>query len=89
MNVNFAEAQLLMAEIQLKQNQASPAAQTLDLALSQDFEVRENPYYFILKSKIHMELGEIEESIKTLGAESAKHPFSLSHLAASKNKPFT
>jgi tetratricopeptide repeat protein 21B len=66
MNVNFTEAQLLMAEIQLKQNQPSPAAQTLDIALSQDFEVRENPYYFILKSKIHTELGEIEEAIKTL-----------------------
>lgn len=55
-----------MAQLYLKQDKAQPARQSLELALSHNFEVKETPQYYIIKSRVHEQLGEYEEQIKVL-----------------------
>ncbi|KAM7360843.1 tetratricopeptide repeat protein 21B-like isoform 2-T5 [Cochliomyia hominivorax] len=47
-DVTYTDAYLLLAQIQMQQQLYSKALQSLELALSYNFAVRENPYYYLL-----------------------------------------
>ncbi|XP_046806712.1 tetratricopeptide repeat protein 21B-like [Lucilia cuprina] len=47
-DVTYTDAYLLLAQIQMQQQQYSKALQSLELALSYNFAIRENPRYYLL-----------------------------------------
>lgn len=47
-DVTYTDAYLLLAQIQMQQQLYPKALQSLELALSYNFAVRENPYYYLL-----------------------------------------
>ena len=62
----FAEAHLLMAQVQLQMGNFVKAQQSLEYGLSYNFEVREHPIYHLINAKVQKEKGEIKEAIETL-----------------------
>jgi tetratricopeptide repeat protein 21B len=62
----FAEAHLLMAQVQLQMGNFLNAQQSLEVGLSYNFEVREHPIYHLINAKVQKEQGEIKEAIGTL-----------------------
>ncbi|UYV83543.1 TTC21B [Cordylochernes scorpioides] len=65
-NPDFSEAQLLSATLMMNQGNFQSAGQTLDLALSFSFEIRDKPQFHLIRAKIQKEQGNLEEAIKTL-----------------------
>ena len=62
----FAEAHLLMAQVQLQMGNFVKAQQSLEYGLSYNFEVREHPIYHLINAKVQKEKGEVKEAIETL-----------------------
>uniref|UniRef100_A0A8C5SQI7 Tetratricopeptide repeat domain 21B n=1 Tax=Laticauda laticaudata TaxID=8630 RepID=A0A8C5SQI7_LATLA len=65
-NPSYAEVHLLMAQVHLQQNNFQPCAQSLELCLSYNFQIREHPVYHLVKAQAQIKMGEIAEAIKTL-----------------------
>ncbi|CAL4107788.1 unnamed protein product, partial [Meganyctiphanes norvegica] len=63
-----SEAHLLMAQIQLHQGNYKQAQQSLEVGLSYNFEVREQPTYHLVRARVLKKQGQYEEAIKTLKA---------------------
>ncbi|XP_068223465.1 tetratricopeptide repeat protein 21B-like [Palaemon carinicauda] len=61
-----AEAHLLMAQIQLFQGNYKQAQQSLEVGLSYNFEVREQPTYHLVRARVLKKEGQYAEAIKTL-----------------------
>ena len=64
----FAEAHLLMARIHLALNNPRAAAQSIEIGLSYNFELRESPMYFLIQARIQQMEGKKEESARTLNS---------------------
>lgn len=62
----FAEAHLLMAQVQLRQGHYLNAQQSLEVGLSYNFEVRDHPIYHLINAKVLKEQGDLTAAIKTL-----------------------
>ncbi|XP_014668422.1 PREDICTED: tetratricopeptide repeat protein 21B-like [Priapulus caudatus] len=62
----FADAHLLMAQIYLQKEEYSLTNQSLEVALSHNFAIREHPIYHLIKARAQKKLGNIEEAAKTL-----------------------
>uniref|UniRef100_A0A8C5R7T2 Tetratricopeptide repeat domain 21B n=1 Tax=Leptobrachium leishanense TaxID=445787 RepID=A0A8C5R7T2_9ANUR len=65
-NPSYADAHLLMAQVYLSQDNLKLCSQSLELALSYNFEVRECPLYNLIKAQTQKRMGEAQEAIKTL-----------------------
>ncbi|XP_058794945.1 tetratricopeptide repeat protein 21B-like [Phymastichus coffea] len=65
-----AEAHLLMARILVKQGHYENASQTLEIGLSYNFKVRDDPLYHMILGSIAKENGDLEGAVKNL--ETAK-----------------
>ncbi|NXO03695.1 TT21B protein, partial [Rhinopomastus cyanomelas] len=63
---SFADAHLLMAQVYLAQNNTKLCSQSLELCLSNNFEVREHPVYHLIKAQIQKNMGKLSEAVKTL-----------------------
>ena len=59
-------AHLLLAEIQLANNNFTSALSSLEMALSFDFEIRHNVNFHILKAKCLKKKGDLEEAVRVL-----------------------
>jgi tetratricopeptide repeat protein 21B len=66
LNPNDALAHLLMAEINLFNQHIQPASDSLESALSQDFAIKNNIRYLLLKSKVLKGQNKYEEAITLL-----------------------
>lgn len=64
----YHEAYLLLAQIQLHNGLFDRAAQSLELCLSQNFHVRENPLYYYLLGTIKKHSGSLNEAIECFNA---------------------
>lgn len=62
--VTCSEAYLLLAQIQVHNGLHSRAAHILEMGLSHDFNVRENPLYHFILGLIEKERGNLSEAIK-------------------------
>ncbi len=62
----FAEAHLLMAQVQLQMGNYLNAQQSLEVGLSYNFEVRDHPIYHLINAKVQKEQGATQEAIATL-----------------------
>jgi tetratricopeptide repeat protein 21B len=71
MNNTYADAHLLMAQVQLAQGNMSSAAQSLQTGLGYNFEVRELPLYHVINAQILAAEGKGGESLKALLAAMA------------------
>ncbi len=60
-----------MAQLQLKRENYKGAAQSLEHALSHNFEVRESVLYHLLKARISEKLGDLDEAQKILDSAMA------------------
>lgn len=65
-NTNSADANLLMAQIYIQQGSYQRASQNLELALSNDFKVRESPLYHFITGMVYKNENNIDETIKSL-----------------------
>uniref|UniRef100_A0A8C6SLI7 Tetratricopeptide repeat protein 21B n=1 Tax=Neogobius melanostomus TaxID=47308 RepID=A0A8C6SLI7_9GOBI len=65
-NPSFADAHLLMAQIHLVQGNSTLCSQSLELCMSHNFEVRENPLFHLIKAQAKKKMGELTEAIQTL-----------------------
>ena len=54
---SYAEAHLLLAQVQLHQGNFMNAQQSLEVGLSYNFEVREHPIYHLINAKVLKEQG--------------------------------
>ncbi|KAK3857879.1 hypothetical protein Pcinc_020970 [Petrolisthes cinctipes] len=63
-----SEAHLLMAQIQLYQGNFKQAQQSLEVGLSYNFEVREQPTYHLVRARVLKKQGQYQEAINTLKA---------------------
>ncbi|XP_071548285.1 tetratricopeptide repeat protein 21B-like [Panulirus ornatus] len=63
-----SEAHLLMAQIQLYQGNYKQAQQSLEVGLSYNFEVREQPTYHLVRARVLKKQGQYLEAINTLKA---------------------
>ena len=54
---SYAEAHLLLAQVQLHQGKFMNAKQSLEVGLSYNFEVREHPIYHLINAKVLKEQG--------------------------------
>jgi len=61
-----ADAHLLLAQTQIRQGSINAAAQSLEVAVSYNFAVRERPLFHLLSAMVHRSRGELEESLKCL-----------------------
>lgn len=66
MNQEDSGAYILQAEIFLAKEKYAVAMSSLDMALSHDFEVRNNVLFHLLKATCLMKLGNVEECVKDL-----------------------
>uniref|UniRef100_A0AAV2JXT5 Tetratricopeptide repeat protein 21B n=1 Tax=Knipowitschia caucasica TaxID=637954 RepID=A0AAV2JXT5_KNICA len=62
----FADAHMLMAQIHLVQGNVTMCSQSLELCLSHNFEIRENPLFHLIKGQAQKKMGELTEAIQTL-----------------------
>lgn len=60
----YTNAHLLIAQIHIQQNQFLRSAQSLDICLSHNFKVRENPMYHLLMGIIKKSQQQFDEAIK-------------------------
>jgi tetratricopeptide repeat protein 21B len=60
------DAHLLMAQIHLVNNAPKAAAQSLEVALSYNFEVREAPMYHVIEARVHVSQNKLEDALKSL-----------------------
>ncbi|XP_071943351.1 tetratricopeptide repeat protein 21B-like [Antedon mediterranea] len=67
-NPQYVEAHLLMAQLHLQLGNFQQSSQSLEMALSYKFEVREMPIYHLIKAKTLKKKGEYQECVKTLQA---------------------
>ncbi|XP_004703829.1 tetratricopeptide repeat protein 21B isoform X1 [Echinops telfairi] len=65
-NSSYADAHLLMARVYLSQEKFQLCCQSLELCLSYNFKVREDPLYHLVKAQAQKKMGEIAEAMKTL-----------------------
>lgn len=61
-----ADAHLLMAQIYIQQNSHQRAAQSLEMGLSYNFKVRENPLYHFITGLVYKAEENTDETIKSL-----------------------
>ncbi|XP_027210397.1 tetratricopeptide repeat protein 21B-like isoform X1 [Penaeus vannamei] len=61
-----SDAHLLMAQIQLHQGNFKQAQQSLEVGLSYNFEVREQPTYHLVRARVMKKQGQYQEAINTL-----------------------
>ncbi|KAK5649373.1 hypothetical protein RI129_000402 [Pyrocoelia pectoralis] len=78
-NSNFTNCYLLMAQIQLYIGQFERASQSLELGLSHNFTVRENPLYHFISGIIEKNRNNQDEAIKcfTVALQLASSPPSI------------
>eukprot|EP00002_Diphylleia_rotans_P017875 TRINITY_DN3468_c0_g2_i5.p1 TRINITY_DN3468_c0_g2~~TRINITY_DN3468_c0_g2_i5.p1 ORF type:complete len:957 (-),score=208.28 TRINITY_DN3468_c0_g2_i5:433-3303(-) len=62
----YAEAHLLMAQVHLQLDKFKLAQQSLELALSHNFEIREAPIYHLISSKVQHKMGNDAEALRIL-----------------------
>ncbi|XP_028966731.1 tetratricopeptide repeat protein 21B-like [Galendromus occidentalis] len=60
------ETYLLLAQVQLEQDSVQSAQQTLEMALSNSFQVRDKPLFHLIKAKVHRKLDENQEALSCL-----------------------
>jgi len=81
----FADAHILMAQIYLYQGNNRMAAQSLEQAMSHNFQVRESTTYNIVQAKVHLQNGDNDEALKVLETAMAvpgvKHPLKEAEIA--------
>ncbi|XP_022660212.1 tetratricopeptide repeat protein 21B-like isoform X2 [Varroa destructor] len=61
-----ADTHLLLAQVQLEQDAVQSAQQTLEMALSNNFQVRDRPLFQLIKAKIHRKKEENQEALTAL-----------------------
>eukprot|EP00045_Choanoeca_perplexa_P015875 m.206398 g.206398 ORF g.206398 m.206398 type:complete len:1328 (+) comp17103_c0_seq1:37-4020(+) len=66
MNPGYADAHLLMAQVQLQQGNIASASQSLQTGLSYNFEVREAPLYHVINAAILAAEGKHADRTKAL-----------------------
>mmetsp|Transcript_5618 Transcript_5618/g.19788 ORF Transcript_5618/g.19788 Transcript_5618/m.19788 type:complete len:1322 (-) Transcript_5618:141-4106(-) len=76
---------MLMAQIYMEMGRFNDANSSLELALSHNFEIRESPVYFLLKSIIHERSGEWSQALKVL--ESAMKLPGVKKASTARNAP--
>ncbi|KAK2186994.1 hypothetical protein NP493_181g04009 [Ridgeia piscesae] len=65
-DATYSDAHILMAQIQLHQNNFKAANQSLEVGVSYNFEVRDHPLYHLIRSRIFRKQGDVAEAAKTL-----------------------
>ena len=87
----YAEGHLLMARINLGQGNTAAAAQSLEIGMSYNFEIKESPLYFSTKARIEQAEGKVAESIDTLkkAFKIARNAPAAGSTSRSKKKPIT
>uniref|UniRef100_S4RS46 Tetratricopeptide repeat domain 21B n=1 Tax=Petromyzon marinus TaxID=7757 RepID=S4RS46_PETMA len=63
---SYSDAHLLMAQIYLSQKNYKQCSQSLELALSHSFEIRDHPLYHLIKARVLKETGDVPEALRTL-----------------------
>jgi len=76
---------VLMAQIYMELGRFTDANSSLEMALSHNFEIRESPIYFLLKSIIHEKSGEWNQALKVL--ESAMKLPGVKKASTARNAP--
>ncbi|XP_012166563.1 tetratricopeptide repeat protein 21B [Bombus terrestris] len=75
-----AEAHLLMAQILARQGNYQSASQSLEVGLSYNFKIRDNPIYHLITGMIQKETNDIESSITSF-----QSAMSLAEMQSHKN----
>jgi tetratricopeptide repeat protein 21B len=65
---SFADAHIMMAQIYLHEERYKTASQSLEQALSHNFEVRDSPTYHLVKAKVLAATNQMEEALQVLEA---------------------
>lgn len=63
-DITFIDAYILLSQIQIKMQLYDRAAQNLEVALSHNFKVRENPNYHLIIGLIEKNRGNLDEAVK-------------------------
>ena len=68
LNPNYSEANVILAQIYLSEDQYTDSLNALDQALAYNFEIRETPLYSVVKAKVQESLGELQQAADVLTA---------------------
>ena len=63
---SYSDAHILMAQINLKNNDFKAANQSLEYGLSYNFQIKNHPTYHLIKARIFKQQGNYQEALKTL-----------------------
>lgn len=62
----MVEAHVLAALINCESGNTKAAENSLEQAFAQDFKIRENPVFMLMRSEVEMKQGKWGEAVKTL-----------------------
>ena len=68
LNPSYSEANVILAQVFLAQDQYQDALGALDQALAHNFEISDTPLYAIIKAKVLESAGEVQDACDTLQA---------------------
>lgn len=88
-DTNSADAHLLMAQIYINQGLYQRALQSLEMGLSFNFKVRENPLYHLLSGLVYKNENNIDETIKSLTTALSLIELTPKDTSYTSNKQFT
>ena len=68
LNPNYSEANVILAQIYLSEEQYTDSLNALEQALAYNFEIRETPLYSVVKAKVLESVGDLQEAADVLQA---------------------
>ena len=63
---SYSDAHILMAQINLKNNDFKAANQSLEYGLSYNFHIKNHPTFHLIKSRIYKQQANLQDALKTL-----------------------
>jgi len=66
LNPSCSDAHLVLAQINLHDEDFQGAQNALEMALSHNFEIKSNPIFLIVKARVHLAKGDLDESVAIL-----------------------
>ncbi|XP_055541465.1 tetratricopeptide repeat protein 21B-like [Wyeomyia smithii] len=83
-DATYSDAHLLMARVHIQQKCYTKAAQSLEMCLSKDFQVRDNPMYHLLQGMVLKNQQLYEDALKSFVTATNMCPNSADHMSPSK-----
>jgi tetratricopeptide repeat protein 21B len=63
---SYSDAHILMAQINLRNNDFKGANQSLEYGLSYNFQIKNHPTYHLIRARIYKQQDNLEQALKTL-----------------------